>query len=135
MKKISALLMVAVLAISTPSLAQLSKDAAIARAEAILKNLQDGKIADVVKEFDARMTKEVPEAKLTPAWSSLVSKFGAFKGINERREGSFKDRQAVELVLSFENETIVQRAVFDKDGKVAGLIFVPASLSVLPSSK
>ncbi len=123
------------ISLSSPAFAQLPRDTAIAKAEAILKNLQDGKTADIVKEFDARMTKELPEARLTTAWSSLVSKFGAFKQIQERREGPFKDRQAVELILVFDTDTILSRVVFDKDGKVAGLVFQPLASAVLPPNK
>jgi Protein of unknown function (DUF3887) len=118
-----------------PLAAQLDRDAAIAKAEAILKNLQDGRTADLVKEFDERMAKELPEAKLKPVWQGLVSQFGAFKGIAERREGPMQDRQAVELILSFEKQTIVHRTVFDSAGRVAGLVFRPLDGAVLPANK
>jgi uncharacterized protein DUF3887 len=121
--------------VSTSLSAQLAKDAAIAKAELVLKNLQSGNTADVVKEFDARMSKELPEAKLKPAWSGLVAQFGAFKGIDERREGPVEGRQAVELILTFEKETIVQRLVFDGEGKIAGFVFRPKSMAVLPANK
>ena len=39
------------------------------------------------------------------------------------------------LILEFEKETAVQRAVFDKDGKISGLVFRPASAAVLPPNK
>jgi hypothetical protein len=130
-----ALIVVLAAGLSAPAAAQLSRDAAIAKAEAVLANLRDGKIADVVREFDEKMTAEVPESKLKPAWTGLVSQFGPFKGIAERREGQTNGRQAVELFLTFEKETIVQRAVFDSSGKVAGLVFRPASLAVLPAAK
>jgi uncharacterized protein len=127
--------LVCVVGLSASAFEQLTKEAAIGKAEAILKNLQDGKLADVVKEFDARMTQEVPEAKLTGAWTGVVSQFGAFKSITERREGQVKDRQMVELILAFERETIVQRVAFDAQGKVAGLVFRPLSAAVLPAPK
>jgi Tfp pilus assembly protein FimT len=128
--------LVAVLAVlGTPAFAQLARDAAIARAEAILRDLQDGRTADVVKAFDDRMAQELPEAKLKGAWSALVAQFGAFKAIQERREGPMKDRQAVELILAFEKETIVHRTVFDQEGRVAGLAFRPLSMAILPASK
>jgi hypothetical protein len=133
MKKIVIAMFVAFLC--CPVFAQLAKGAAIAKAEAILRNLQDGRTADIVKEFDARMMQELPEAKLTPVWQALVAQFGAFKSINERREGQMQGRQAVELFLSFEKDTIVQRAVFDREGKVTGLVFRPTSLAVLPPGK
>ena len=124
-----------VVGIAIPLFAQLSRDAAIAKAEAILKNLQDGRTAEIVKGFDARLTQDLPETKLKAAWPGLVAQFGAFKAITDRREGQMKDRQAVELILAFEKETIVQRAVFDTEGKVAGLVFRPLSSAVLPASK
>ena len=124
-----------VVGLAIPLFAQLSRDAAIAKAEAILKNLQDGKTADIVKDFDARLTQDLPETTLKPAWPGLVAQFGAFKSITDRREGQMKDRQAVELILAFEKETIVQRAVFDTEGKVAGLVFRPLSSAVLPASR
>jgi hypothetical protein len=135
MMKIGATIVGLLVCFSVPVFAQLSKDAAIAKAEAIFKALQDGRTADVVKEFDAGMAQEVPEAKLQPAWAGLVGKFGAFKSITERREGQMEGRQAVELILAFERETIVQRTVFDKDGKISGLVFRPLNLAVLPPNK
>ena len=81
------------------------------------------------------MTQELPEAKLKPVWQALVAKFGAFKSIDERREGQMEGRQAVELFLSFEKEKMIQRAVFDSEGKVAGLVFRPTALAVLPPNK
>ena len=48
MKKVAIIALV--LSFYTPALAQLSKDAAITKAEAILKNLQEGKTADVVRD-------------------------------------------------------------------------------------
>jgi hypothetical protein len=136
MKTSSALITVVLIAIlSAPAFAQLTKEAAIAKSEAILKNLQDGKTADVVKEFDARMAQEVPEAKLQPGWSALQTQFGPFKSISESREGMVKERQTVELVLVFEKESIIQRVTFDRDGKVSSLGFRPLSTAVLPPVK
>lgn len=115
--------------------AQLSGDAAIARTELILKYLQAGDAAALVRLFDAKMTAALPEERLAGVWSGVVGQFGAFKGITERREGRVQERQAVELILAFEKDTIVMRAVFDAEGKVGGLVFRPLTGSVLPPSK
>ncbi len=126
---------VLVAALAQPALAQLTKEAAIAKAETILKHLQEGKAADVVKEFDARMAQDVPESKLQDGFAALATKFGAFKTVSERREGLVKDRQTVELILVFEKETIVERVAFDSAGKVSGLGFRPLSTAQLPPVK
>ena len=135
MTKTTALLVGILAACSAPVLAQLSSEAAIAKAEAIFRNFQEGKTAEIVKEFDARMAAEVPEEKLKPMWSAFGAKFGAFKGIDERREGQTEGRQAVELFLACEKEKVLQRVVFDKDGKVSGLVFRPVTSSLLPAKK
>ena len=119
----------------SPARAQLSSEAAIAKAETIFKNLQDGKTADIVKEFNAKMAEAVPEQKLQGGWADLTGKFGAFKSITERREGPLEGRQAVELILAFEKETVVLRTVFDNDGKVGGLVFRPLTNALLPPKK
>jgi hypothetical protein len=49
--------------------------------------------------------------------------------------GPMQDRQAVELILSFQKQTIVHRTVFDSAGRVAGLVFRPLDAAVLPSNK
>jgi hypothetical protein len=41
-------------------------------------------------------------------------------------------RQGVKLILAFEKDTIVQRVVFECEGKVAGLVFRPKTMAILP---
>ena len=120
---------------AAPASAQLAKDAAVKKSEAILKNLQDGKTADIVKEFDATMTGALPEAKLKEVWVGLGDQVGAFKSVDDRREGMIQGIQAVELILSFEKAKLVMRTAFDKEGKVSGLFFQPVDKAVLPAGK
>ena len=103
-----------VVSLCSPVFAQLARDAVIAKAETILKSLQNGQTEDVMKELDPRMAQVLPEEKLKAAWPGLVGQFGAYKAINERREGQYQGRQAVELFLAFEKDTIVMRTVFDQ---------------------
>ena len=126
-----ALLVVGVLPVG----AQMARDAAIAKAEGLLKNLQEGKTADIVKAFDDRMAKDLPEDRLKSVWPALDAQFGAFKSVVERREGQMQGRQAVELILAFEKQTIVDRTVFDDAGRVTGLVFRPLDAAVLPPNK
>ena len=106
--------------------------ATIGKAEALLKNLQDGRFEAIIAEFNPAMATAIPEEKLRGVWQMLSEQFGAVKSIEERRSGELKGYQAVELILAFERERVVQRVVFDGDGKVAGLAFQPASMAALP---
>jgi hypothetical protein len=78
--------------LASPAFGQRSRDAAIAKAEIILRNLQDGQPADVVKELDPKLTEALPEQKLKAVWPGVTAQFGAFKNINERREGRLQGR-------------------------------------------
>lgn len=136
MKNISRLAAVILAAsLATPAFADVTKEDAIKKAEATLKQLQDGKTADVVKDFDATMAKALPEASLKQVWPGLVAQAGAFKSIDDRRSGDVQGTMVAELMLTFEKAPLVMRVAYGKDGKIAGLYFKPASDALLPASK
>ena len=134
MKRVGMAMSALLLACSASVMAQ-SDSALIGRAEALLKNLQAGRYADVVKEFDPKMVQAIPEDRLRAVWEMLTAQFGAVKSIEERRSGELKGLQAVELILAFERERVVQRVVFGADGKIAGLAYNPATMAMLPAAK
>ena len=119
----------------TPFALAQSDSARIGRAEALLKNLQAGRFADVVKEFDSKMVAAIPEERLRAVWEMLTAQFGAVKTIEERRSGELKGFQAVELILAFERERVVQRVIFDAEDKIGGLAYNPANMALLPATK
>ena len=125
----------ALLLVCSPIVLAQSDSATIGRAEALLKNLQAGKFADIVKEFDPKMAAAIPEERLRAVWEMLTAQFGAVKSVEERRSGEIKGLQAVELILAFERERVVQRVVFGADGKIAGLAYNPANMAMLPAAK
>jgi hypothetical protein len=134
MKRVGIAVSALLFAFSSSVLAQ-SDSALIGRAEALLKNLQAGRYADVVKEFDPKMVQAIPEERLRAVWEMLTAQFGAVKSIEERRSGELKGLQAVELILAFERERVVQRVVFGADGKIAGLAYNPANMAMLPAAR
>jgi hypothetical protein len=127
-------LVCALLAFAPVVLAQ-SDSVLLGRAEALLKNLQDGRYAEIVKDFNPAMVKAIPEERLRAVWEMLTAQFGAVKSIEERRSGELKGFRTVELILAFERERVVQRMVFDADGKIAGLAYNPANMAMLPPTK
>ena len=133
MKRLARL--VCALLVFAPVLLAQSDSTLIGRAEALLKNLQDGRYAEIVKDFNPAMVKAIPEERLRAVWEMLTAQFGAVKSIEERRSGELKGFRAVELILAFERERVVQRVVFDADGKIAGLAYNPANMAALPPAK
>ena len=134
MKRVGIAVSALLFAFSSSVLAQ-SDSALIGRAEALLKNLQAGRYADVVKEFDPKMVQAIPEERLRAVWEMLTAQFGAVKSVEERRSGELKGLQTVELILAFERERVVQRVVFGADGKIAGLAYNPANMAMLPAAR
>jgi Protein of unknown function (DUF3887) len=127
---------VVVLLFGSGVVAQLNSATTIAKSEAVLKNLQDRKFADVFREFNPVMANAISEEKLRAVWVAMNAQFGALESIDERRSGELKGLRAAELILTFvEKQRVVQRVVFDNDGKVAGLVYQPDSMVVLPAAK
>ena len=135
MRAVYSFLSVAALVLLGPILLAQSDVVNVARAETLLKNLQGGRYAEVVKEFNATMVQAIPEERLRAVWEMLTAQFGAVKSIDERRSGELKGYRAVELILTFEREKIVQRVVFDAEGRIGGLAYNPATMAALPSPK
>jgi uncharacterized protein len=112
-----------------------SDSEAIGKAEAILQNLQDGKFAEIVAQFDPTMAKAIPEERLRSVWQGLTEQFGPVKRIDERRSGELKGYRAIELIVTFDREQLVQRMVLDGEGRIAGLAYQPASMAALPPAR
>ena len=62
-------------------------------------------------------------------WTQLAALGGEFKGTGEAQLLSQDGFDVVLLELQFSNLTLIQRTVFDGQGKVAGLFFAPGSLT------
>lgn len=134
MKKLATLLLLTA-AFGPASFAAISADAARTKAEAVLANLKAAKAADVVKEFDANMTKALPEDQVAALWPGLEGQVGKFQSVDERRAGEFQGTMVAELFCKFEKATLILRVAFDADGKISGLYFKPVEQAILPAAK
>jgi hypothetical protein len=63
-------------------------------------------------------------AKLEEAWGSL-SRMGAYRGQAGTRTATERGFEVVYVTCSFENGSVDVKVVFDQQGKVSGLWFVP----------
>ncbi|MEN6355479.1 MAG: DUF3887 domain-containing protein [Armatimonadota bacterium] len=85
----------------------------------------DGKYADAVTHFDDAMSRAMSADQLKQAWESLIGRYGAFKKIGETRTGQEGGFDEVFVAVNFEKIILDVKVVFDKDGKIGGLWFVP----------
>src|SRR5579859_1523183 len=93
----------------------------------LMRMLGAREYGDVVGQFDAQMTQELPKEKLSKLWEGLVTQVGSFQkvGTTEVTEES-GGYHVVAMNLVFERSSEGDsQVVFDKDGRIAGLYFGP----------
>jgi dienelactone hydrolase len=72
------------------------------------------------------MAAALPAGKLAETWSSLLAQFGSLKKHGRVRSEKWQGYDVVFVTCEFENYSIDAKFVVDRDGKVAGLWFLPA---------
>ena len=99
----------------------------IADAEAFLGNLQNGEFDAARKNFDQAMDSQLSTADLEEMWASITEQLGPFQEQSDSRIEEEGEYQMVYLTCVFEKETINMRVVYNQDGQIAGLQFLPVS--------
>jgi hypothetical protein len=98
-----------------------------AQATQVVAMLAKGDFAGVVKNFDDRMKKALPEAKLREAWKLVTDKAGSFKKqLKTRAEKVTQEGQQYDLVTvscEFSKAPVDVKVVYNAAGQVAGLFF------------
>jgi dienelactone hydrolase len=107
-------------------------DPLLGKAQSVVDDLAAGNFAKVVALFDATMTTALPEDKLRAAWLTVTQQAGAF-----RQRVSVTSRQQGELIITrvtchFEKADLDTQVVFNPDGRIAGLAFVPPAPPWVP---
>lgn len=103
------------------------EDALTAKARALLAAMEKGDYALATRDFDAAMLKAMPADKLEALWTKqLPAQVGAFRQQGPARREQLQGYEIVLITCSFEKVAMLDaRVVFDKDGEIAGLQFVP----------
>jgi dienelactone hydrolase len=85
-----------------------------------------GDFAGVTADFDARMKAALPPEKIGALWNDLVNGAGPFEGFEGTRFESNGDYRFAFVTLRCARARVVLKAVFDAEGRVAGLFLRPA---------
>ncbi|HPW16956.1 MAG TPA: alpha/beta fold hydrolase [Candidatus Aminicenantes bacterium] len=102
------------------------EDALTAKARALLSALEKGDFEAAARDFDATMLEVSGPDKLEPMWSErLPAQVGKFKRQGPARRDRLQGYEIVLVACEFEKAKLDARVVFDKEGKIAGLQFVP----------
>jgi uncharacterized protein len=88
--------------------------------------LSGGDYKSAAAMFDATMQKFLPEEKLKETWQTIQAQAGAFKTQGAIRKEKIENYNAVYVNCKFEKSPLDSRIVFDSNGKIAGLQFLPS---------
>ncbi len=92
-------------------------------ARAFLRLLEKGDFAQAVNSFDATMRKVLPADELKKTWHKVAGQAGTFQKQRGSRTKASGKLDIVMVTCDFTRATLDARLVFDKDGKIAGLLF------------
>src|SRR5208282_3947608 len=94
-------------------------------AREILSQMAAGQFEKVEAQYSASVAARLPQGKLGAVWKGLESQVGAFQKVTESKLQPAQEMQVVTLTCAFANATLDAVIAFDKDGRIAGLRFVP----------
>ena len=113
----------AVLRISAQEAAQDSPSAIAAKQ--VIQELVAGQFEKVEAIYDARMKDVLPPGKLADGWRDLNRQAGAFQAITSAETSQVQGLQVVKMQCKFENSLLDATMIFNPDGKLGGLSFLP----------
>jgi hypothetical protein len=95
------------------------------RAAALLADLVAGRWAQVCRDFDDRVAQQRDADGMAVAWARLTGMIGLLEQVGEPVAYQAGDHTLVDIPLSFEAAERTARIAYDREGKVAGLHFLP----------
>ena len=93
-------------------------DELIQKAKAFVQLMGTEKYGAGVADFDATMSKVMPEPKLKQTWEALIKQVGPFQAQIGTRTEQIGKYDAVYVVCEFEKTKMDVKVVFDKDKNV-----------------
>jgi hypothetical protein len=97
-----------------------------ATARAFTALLMEGKYADAYAMFEPQMAAAMSADKLKATWEEVVRNVGALNGIKEVRLADEAGYRIAYVACDFARTPLDMRIVFDDQGRITGLWFVPA---------
>lgn len=99
------------------------------RGTALLADLAAGRWAEVCRDFGDRIAQKLDAEGVAALWARLTGMIGQLEQIGEPVAYQAGDRTLVEVPLSFEAAERTARISYDRDGRVAGLFFLPSGFA------
>ena len=95
------------------------------QARSFVNELARGDYAAIMQHFDATMRSELPEEKLKQIWQGLIAQTGEFQRQGRVFSQAKGPYTMVNVACIFAQTSLDCRVVFDQNGKISGLFFLP----------
>ena len=95
------------------------------RGAALLADLVAGRWAEACRDFDETVARKLDAEGMAVVWARLTGMIGRLEQVGESVAYQGGDLTLVDIPLSFEAAERTARVCYDRDGKVAGLHFLP----------
>jgi dienelactone hydrolase len=125
-------ILMALVALAAPQI-QPPADEAVTHAQSVLTALGVRDFAKVESQFTERMKAALPNG-LEPSWTTLTTQAGAFKSCGTTRVESMANMQVTVTLCEFARAKLDAQITFDRQGKIAGLLFRPPTAPAAPYS-
>ena len=125
MKKVRSMIVIVCVCLLLFSQLVLSEEGLKKKAETFLMHLKNEEFERAFDQFNDEMKKAMPPKKLEKTWNEVVFKLGELHSLGESgllEEGGY---QIVLQTCDFEKGRIDVKIVFDEEGEIAGLWFLP----------
>jgi hypothetical protein len=104
------------------------------KSKAVLTCFEKGNFVELEKFYDETMKKEATAEKMKEFWKGLLQQFGSFVAISTISDSTFQQFQVIYMNCIFQNSNIMMKTFFDKNERVAGLLFIPIITSPASSA-
>lgn len=94
---------------------------------AFVQKLARGDFASAVSQFDETMTKALPADRLEAVWKNITRSVGAYQQSTGTHYESGDVYDILFVTCKFELASLDVKVVFDKEARVTGLFFLPAT--------
>ena len=106
--------------------AELSSAELQQKAAEFIQHLSNQEYSAAVEQFDTTMRADLPEEKLKEIWESKIATLGPLKLLGDSKVYQEAGDQIVLQNCDFEKGKLDVKVVFDTEGRIAGLWFLPA---------
>ncbi len=108
-------------------------DEHLEKAKRFVSQMAAGEFNTAVGPFDETMKRALPATKLNEIWSGLVKQYGPLRQATDTRTETVQQYTIIFVTCEFERGKLDAKVVFNTNGEIGGLFFVPSGQYQRPS--